>query len=140
MKLTLIEKALLLKRAPLFAELDLDLLLPVCDKMTVMTFEPNQTIFQAGDKGEQMYLVVDGEVRLESSNADPVMVQASHVFGEEALLNECPRTYRATSQTPVTLLTLGQKHLLTILSECPLVALVLLQAYAHALPFRRQPS
>lgn len=135
MNLSLIEKALLLKKTLLFAELDLDLLLPICDKMKLISKNGGEVLFSAGDAGGHMYLVVKGEIDLIGSDTQ-IKKLTGELFGEEALLSGEPRAYDARTAVAATLLVLSRSHLMMILSECPIVAITLLHEYATALSFR----
>ena len=59
-RLTLIDKAFLLKRTPLFSALDLDLLLTIADKLGLVAFEPKDWIFVAEEEANRMYFIVKG--------------------------------------------------------------------------------
>jgi len=134
-KLTLIDKALLLKKTSLFESLDLDLLLPIADKLTPVEYDPEETVFGAGEQGNRMFLIVEGQVNL-YNNQQSIVLGIKDFFGDESLFNEQPRTYAAVSKTDSTLLTLSRTNLLTIISEAPSVAVALLQVYTTATPFR----
>lgn len=135
--LNLIEKAFLLKKTALFNELDLDLLLTIAEKLESCVLTKGGHIFQAGQEAKQMYLITQGRVHI--FNPERVLIaelSEGEFFGDEALLNEKPRGYTALAASDLSLLTLSRSHLLTIISECPTVALGLLEAYAAKVPFR----
>jgi len=136
-KLTLIDRAFFLKRSPLFASLDLDLLLAIADKLQVVIFEPEDTIFRVAEEAFHMYFVVKGEVVAKDSNKHLLAtLEAGEFFGDEAIFNEKPRVYSVLAKTPATLLALSKTNLLTIISECPAVAIGFLQTYTSITPFR----
>lgn len=136
-KLTLIDRAFYLKRTLLFGTLDLDLLLAIADKLQVITFTAGQPIFGLNEDAYHIYFLVQGEVEIRNAENQPLAVlEAEDFFGDESLFNERPRAYEAISKTPTTLLALSQTNLLTIISECPSVAVGLLQAYTSMAPFR----
>lgn len=138
-KFTLIDKAFILKRNPLFAALDLDLLLAIADKVQVVKFLPGDLIFGINNEAFRMYLVVQGtiEIRDEQGNRLAVL-EEDDFFGDESLFNDRPRAYEAISQTESFLLSLSRTHLFTIIAECPSVAICLLQAYTSMTSFRRR--
>jgi len=57
-------------------------------------------------------------------------------FGDESIFNEQPRGYAAICKTDTLFLTLSRSHLLSTISECPSVAVSLLQSYSQQLPCR----
>lgn len=127
----LIDKAFFLKKTKLFNELDLDLLLAVADKMQPLFFDKAALIFEEGSEAERLYLIFQGKVLCCAKELGPF-----DFFGDEALFNEKPRTYLAQALEKTHLLTLSKSHLLTILAECPTVALSLLQVYTTTCPCR----
>jgi len=59
-------------------------------------------------------------------------------FGDESLFNEQARGYSVVAKTDALFLTLSRSHLLSIISECPSVAVSLLQTYAQQIPCRHR--
>jgi CRP-like cAMP-binding protein len=133
--LSLIEKALLLKEAPLFAALDLEMLLPISDKMGALDIKRDTPLFSKGDEGKRLYLIVAGEVEL-SDGTSQATLGPGQFFGDEALVSGEPHAYSARCTEGSKLLALSQGNLLTILHECPSVAICLLEGYAKRNPFR----
>jgi CRP/FNR family cyclic AMP-dependent transcriptional regulator len=136
-RLSLIDKAFLLKKTAPFRGLTLDLLLPIADKLTVATFEKDDEIFNWGEDAHRMYFIVEGSVELSGLDGRICTLKDSEAFfGDEALFNDGKRSYRVRCQTDVVLLTLSQTNLLTIISECPSVALGFLSVYSQQQPQR----
>lgn len=135
--LTLIDKAFLLKKTPLFGMLDLDLLLVISDKLGAIAIDAEEYIFGVGDPANRMYFIVNGEVEIRDEKQKPIaLLHTPDFFGDEALLSDTPRGYLAISKVDALLLTLSKTNLLTIISECPQVAVGLLQAYTSYNKFR----
>lgn len=136
-RLTLIDRAFFLKRTPLFATLDFDLLLAVADKLSIISFDPDEPIFRINEEAYHMYFIVSGSVEIRDvQNHVLATLGADDYFGDEAVFNEKPRAYSAKSQDKTTVLALSRTNLLTIISEYPSVAVGFLQAYTSATPFR----
>lgn len=136
--LTLIDKAFILKNFPLFSELDLDLLLPIADKLQVLVHDAGDIIFSKGEDAYRMYFIAKGSVLLRGSNPG-ISIDIEHdFFGDEAIFSEEPRAYEAVCKTKVVLLALSRTTLLSIISECPSVATTLLHVYTKAFPFRHR--
>lgn len=134
-RLTLIDKALLLKKTSLFGALDLDLLLPIADKLTPVEYDEGEAVFDEGEQGNRMFVIVEGRVQLKNDKQS-IMLGGEDFFGDESLFNEQPRTYSAISKTHSVLVTLSRTNMLTIISEAPSVAVALLHVYTTASPFR----
>jgi CRP/FNR family cyclic AMP-dependent transcriptional regulator len=136
-RLTLIDKAFLLKRTIPFNALDLDLLLTIADKVGLVMFDSGDYIFVNEEEANRMYFIVRGEVQIQTSNKQPLCILASgDFFGEESLFNNKPRNYAAFAPVETHLLTLSRTNLYTIISECPSVAVGFLQVYTSLLPLR----
>jgi CRP-like cAMP-binding protein len=136
-RLTLIDKAFLLKRTPLFNSLELDLLLAIADKLGVVDFDQNDYVFVVGEQANRMYFITKGMVDILTGDADKLCsLESGNFFGEESLFNNKPRAYTAFCPIETQLLTLSRANLYTIISECPSVAVGFLQVYTSALSFR----
>ncbi len=136
-KITLIDKTFLLKRTPLFNALDLDLLLAIGDKLGIVVFEEGESIFNIDEEGNRIYFIHKGEVEIRNKMKEVcATLEAGDYFGDEALFNDKPRVYEAISKTESQMLTLSRTNLLTIISECPSVALGLLNVYTSQFPAR----
>ena len=139
--LSLIEKTFLLKKTPLFEELDLDLLLTVADIVDAVSFEAGQPIFFSGQEASRMYVIAEGRILIKAENQELLAILSQpDFFGDEALLSDAPRRYTAICQTDSRLLVLTRTHLLTLISECPSIALALLKSYTSAMPFRHSQN
>lgn len=135
---SLIEKAFFLKRIKPFSELDLDLLIAVAEKLYYDEYDANERVFAYGQAANRMYLIIQGSVLLTNEKMRPLAtLEADSYFGDESLFNEQPRKYGAICKTDTELLTLSRSHLLSIISECPSVAIALLQSYALKMPCKR---
>lgn len=135
---SLIEKAFFLKKLRLFNELGLELVLAIAEKLGEDEYEAEEKIFLAGQAANRIYFIAAGVVQiLDPYATKPIAELASgEFFGDEALFNDQPRSYSAFCKTDALLLTLSRSHLLSIISECPSVAVALLQAYSQQLPCR----
>ena len=134
---SLIEKAFFLKKLRLFAELDFELLLSLAEKLQDDDYDPGEKIFASGQVANRIYLIAQGTVQILDDRLKEVTeLTVGDFFGDESLFNEAPRSYGAVAKTDALLLTLSRSHLLSIISECPSVAVALIQAYATAFPCR----
>lgn len=137
--MNLIDKAFLLKKTALFGSLDLDLLLTISDRMEMVFHKKAEKVFQLDQDAHRMYLIIDGRVSIQDKDGQHLaQLNPGEFFGDESLFHERPRTYEAICETPLTLLALSRSHLLSIISECPTVAIALLEAYTRGTDFRRR--
>lgn len=134
---SLIEKAFFLKKMRLFNELDLEILLAVAEKLHEDAYEANEKVFTPGQVANRIYFIWSGSVQILDERNKPLSeLSANDYFGDESLFNEQPRTYTALCKSDTLFLTMSRSHLLSIISECPSVAVLLLQSYSTQLPCR----
>lgn len=138
---SLIEKAFFLKKLRLFNELELELLLAIAEKLHEDDYDANEKIFSLGQVANRIYFIVQGKVEIFDTQSKVIAeLQNSSYFGDESLFNEQPRAYSASCKTDSILLSLSRSHLLSIISECPSVAVALLQSYSRQLPCKFKES
>jgi CRP/FNR family transcriptional regulator, cyclic AMP receptor protein len=102
----------------------------------VVTLNGGETLFQAGEPGESLYVVRSGEVELfirdtAGQKIALAIAGAGEVFGELALLDRGPRTATAIALTECELLELDRDDLLLLFQKSPNAALRLLAAMSH---------
>jgi CRP/FNR family cyclic AMP-dependent transcriptional regulator len=135
--LSLIEKAFFLKKVRIFSGLDFELLLAIAEKLHDDDYDAEEKVFMSGQVANRIYFIAEGMVQLLDDRMGlRATLKQTDFFGDESLFNDAPRTYCSLCKTDAILLTLSRSHLLSIISECPSVAVSLLQIYAHALPCR----
>jgi CRP-like cAMP-binding protein len=114
--------AAMLGKTELFGTLDDAGLAAIAARMRRAVFAPEQMIFARGDPGREIYLVVEGRVRLSILSSDGRELSFAHagpgsIFGEIAALDGGPRTAGATAITRVGAMTLPQKALLDLIDS-----------------------
>ena len=87
-----IEKVMVLKTVDLFAHAPEETLVELAGLLKEVEINAGDTIFAQGDRGDSMYIIVEGEVEaLDGARAFTRMGERQ-VFGEMALLDGEPRT------------------------------------------------
>ncbi|MEL7431051.1 MAG: cyclic nucleotide-binding domain-containing protein [Chlamydiota bacterium] len=130
-QLTLIEKAFFLKKVKIFEDLDLDFLLSISDKVHQDEYDKNEPVFLEKQIGHSLYLIAKGSVELIKGAVRRRHLKVGDFFGDESLFNERPRAYAAACTTDTLLLILSRSDLMSIISECPNVAVQLLKHYTE---------
>lgn len=118
----------LLGRTALFGSLSEADRQAIASRMRRVQFEPDQMIFSRGDPGREIYLVIQGRIRLSVLSSDGRELSLDHaapgsIFGEIATLDGGERTAGATAITRVQAMALPQKALLELIESNPKVAL-----------------
>src|SRR3954467_9656804 len=105
----------LLAQVPLLRALPAETRLSLASSLEHRVCSAGEQIFQRGDPGDRLYLVVEGEVEITlpgERGGNPVVLRrmaAGDHFGELALLDGGARTAGATAATAVRLLGLSRE-------------------------------
>jgi len=88
-----------LRSVPLFAALTGEDLRAVAEIVQPLDVSAGEKIFSEGDPGENLFLVLEGEVAIESSGREVALLQEKDVLGELAVLDKEPRSADAVART-----------------------------------------
>ncbi len=96
------------------------------DACPTWRFDPGETIFQKGDPGEALYLVLTGKVRifresLEGRRKVLAYIHPSEIFGEMSLVEDRPRSASAIAETSTEVLVLFRDTYMNLLRRFPLL-------------------
>ena len=105
--------AALLKKVPLFKDLDDAELVEVADVCREETFVSGAYIFREGEAGNRLYLITDGEVRISrdvpgSGEEALAILKPGALFGEMAVFDRSERSTHAISNGGTTALTISR--------------------------------
>jgi CRP/FNR family transcriptional regulator, cyclic AMP receptor protein len=122
-----------LRSVPLFASLDDGSAEELRELLEVQSLPAGRVLFREGDRGDAMYLIEDGTVRIHVLDADGDEVTLAELsrgdfFGEMALLDGKPRSAQATVLREARLAVLMREDFLTYVRTHPGVALNMLAA------------
>lgn len=135
--LSTLERMIFLRNVTLFAQLQLDelrVLARVCEEKA---FAEGQQIIRQDEISEDLYIVVEGTIRIERhvpGKNEPVVITTlgpQEVFGEITLLVGGPRTADAVAATPALLLSVTRNALTDTLENNPSIAMAMLRAMAE---------
>jgi CRP-like cAMP-binding protein len=82
----------------------------------------NEIIFNQGDLGDSLYVIVDGKVRVHDRERLLNYLGERDVFGEMALLDPEPRSATVTAEEPTRLFRLDQAPFYELMDERPEIA------------------
>jgi CRP/FNR family transcriptional regulator, cyclic AMP receptor protein len=100
----------------------------IATRMRRVDFDPDQMIFSRGDAGRDIYLVLEGRIRLSILSSDGRELSFAHagpgsIFGEIATLDGGERTAGATAISKVQAMALPQRAMLELIENNPKVAM-----------------
>jgi len=118
----------LLGRTALFGSLDEQDRRAIVARMRRVQFQSDQMIFSRGDTGRDIYLVLEGRIRLsvlssEGRELSFAHAGPGHVFGEIATLDGRERTAGATAISSVQAMSLPREVMLELIEHNPKVAM-----------------
>jgi uncharacterized membrane protein len=122
----------LLRSVQLFQDLPEADLASLADHCIERAVRAGSAIFNQGDPGSAMYIIVSGQVNIHLPDEGSRRVSLNDMakgeyFGEVALFDEQPRTASASAIGDVTLLEVSQGALIVTLRERPTAALTMLR-------------
>lgn len=112
-----VEKVLFLKGHDLFEEIPGEDLAQIAQIADEVHHEEGDEIFQEGDPGDTLYLVVSGKVRVHQGDREVAVVGERQVVGEMSFLDSEPRSASVTALTDLTVLRLAREDFNEILAE-----------------------
>ena len=112
--------ALLLK-IPVFQDLSKREIMMIKRILHQREYRQNENIFQEGEVGLGMYIIVHGSVRIVCGPGEQVLAELGEgdFFGEISLLNDSPRSASAVTQSPCRMLCFFKPELLDIINRTP---------------------
>jgi CRP/FNR family transcriptional regulator, cyclic AMP receptor protein len=127
-----------LRHVPLFESLDTQAAHDLCALLESLDSKAGTILFRTGDKGDAMYLIEQGKVRIcvQTKDGHEVTLTELHrgdFFGEMALLDGKPRSADARVAEDARLAVLSREHFLAFVRANPNFALEMLTALANRL-------
>jgi CRP-like cAMP-binding protein len=127
----------LLRRIPLFAQIDTAKLKLMAFTSERLKFESGQFLFREGDVGDGAYLILEGAVDVQlSSPGGPITVAhlARNAFvGEVSILCEVPRTASVMAIEDVDALKIKKDLFFQMLKDVPQMSLEIMRELAERL-------
>ena len=111
-----IEKVITLKAVQMFAETSEDVLADVAAILEEMEFKAGEVIFEQGEVGDSMYIIIEGRVRVYDGDRIIVHLGERDIFGELALLDPEPRFASIAAEEDTRLFRLDREAFLELLS------------------------
>ena len=122
----------LLRKVPFFRETTEDDFLILSKKMQRTSVSGREVVIQQGEKGDRLYLIARGVVRIsrekDGKSTELTSLFAGDFFGEMALLHDDIRTATVTSVTPCTFYVLDRKDVEEVMEQQPSIRIALQRA------------
>ena len=130
--------AAILSRAPVFCAMSAEHLTALASRASTRPMTAGEHLFQRGDPGSAMLVVITGEVRIVLPSLDGReqvlrMVQPGEVFGEMAVLDGGKRSADAVAHTDGRLLQLDRRDIMMQMRATPELAVTILGVLSERL-------
>ncbi|CAM4208962.1 Crp/Fnr family transcriptional regulator [Corynebacterium godavarianum] len=127
-----------LAKAGIFQGVDADAVTALIKEMETLTFSRGTTIFDEGEPGDRLYIIVDGKVKLARHAPDGrenllSVMGPSDMFGELSIFDPGPRTSSAVCVTEVTAAMMDSQMLKQWITDHPEISQQLLRVLARRL-------
>jgi CRP/FNR family transcriptional regulator, cyclic AMP receptor protein len=98
-----------------------------------VAYKAGDTVFQAGDVGKELYVVIEGQVDIVAGGRVVESVIPGGMFGEMALIDSSPRSASAVAAVDSTLAPVDERRFTFLVQETPFFALHVMQVMAQRL-------
>jgi CRP-like cAMP-binding protein len=127
-----------LASAALFRSIEPRIVSDMTRRLELVDFAPGQVIYYQGDLGAELYIIVEGKVKMgchaEDGRENLLTVMAPpDIFGELSILGPGPQSWTATAVTEVRAVIVGRPQLLDWIAEYPAINDRLLRLLARRL-------
>lgn len=135
--LTVIERVLLLRNVPLFADLSPADLERLAEHVEERGYADGDVLASEAEVGEEMFIVVDGGVRVvqdrDGTEFEVARRTVGDVVGEMSLITNTPRVASVVAEGAVRTIRLGRREFESMLRERPKIGMGVMQVLAYRL-------
>lgn len=115
------------------SDTDVDFSILVGADVPTRSFKAGEVIFNEGEPANELYVITQGRVGIQTGNRLLDTLDSKTIFGEMALVDSVPRSAAAVAMTDVTLVPVSEKQFLFLVSQTPYFALKVMRVLARRL-------
>ena len=127
----------LLRKVPIFSNVELSKLKLLAFTSEHMRFDPGQEVFHQGDAGDAAYVIIEGQADVITDTANgplKILELGPHAFlGEIAIICDVPRTATIVAQTELHTLRISKDLFFRLIEEFPQMAVEIMRVLAQRL-------
>ncbi len=135
--MSLAEEVELLKRIPLFANIEVSKLKLLAFTSERIRYKGGETLFNQDEMGDSAHIIMDGEadivVNTPSGPLTVATMQKNDFVGEIAILCDVPRTATVKAKTDMTTLCINKDLFFRLVTEFPEMAVEIMRVLAQRL-------
>ncbi|MBS13286.1 MAG: hypothetical protein CME19_16990 [Gemmatimonadetes bacterium] len=128
-----VQKILFLKNIPLFSKMPPEELGHLAGIAEEVVYSESDVIIREGDHGDEMFLIVEGQIEIHKGSESLAMLTRQDYFGEMSVLDGEPRSATATARADCLLLRIRQSEFYDILERHFNVALTIIHTLTRRL-------
>ena len=128
-----VQKILFLKNIPLFSGMPPEELGHLAAIAEEVIYPEGEIIIREGDHGEEMFLIVEGEIEIHRDSESLAVLKERDYFGEMSILDGEPRSATATSRADCLLLRIQQSDFYELLERHFNVSLTIIHTLTRRL-------
>lgn len=113
---TTLEKTIMLKSVPLFNAIPADEIFHVAQITEEAKAEQGTALFNEGDTGDCLYIIVEGQVRVHKGSQELAIFNKGDTLGEMALFDNLPRSATATTLADSVLLKITREQFFEVMA------------------------
>ena len=130
------DRIIFLKSVNLFTEIPDQYLVELAGRLEEVEAKAGETIFEKGDAGNCMYMIIEGRVRVHDGERALSDLVKRDVFGEMAALDPELRSLSVTAMEPTRLFRLDRETLVELMADHAEVALQIIHILSQRLRAR----
>jgi len=127
----IMERVIMLKKTSLFSETPENILVEVAGLLQEVKIPAGTTLFDKGDKGDCMFIIYSGKVRIHDGKTTFVVFDQNNFFGDLAMLDTEVRSASATTEEDSILFRLDQIAIYELMDDRIEVAQGIIHVLCH---------
>jgi hypothetical protein len=122
-----VERLLVLRKVPLFAQMNLEQLVAIDQRLEEVEYLAGEVVFEEGQLGAELYILLDGSVKIVKARGSGqelllTRLEGVNYFGEMAILDDEPRSASVVVERNSRLLVLKGEQLKDLVEQMPEMA------------------
>lgn len=132
--MSMVEEVEALRNVPLFASLDEAKLKLLSFTSEWVEYQPGQSLCKEGEKGEDAFVIMQGEVDIYVETKNGPLLVAGHgageIVGETAIVCDVPRTASVVAKNELVVLKISKEVFMQLIEGYPEVAVAVIRELA----------
>lgn len=128
----------ILRKVEIFSHVPEEVMDEIAKQIHISTFQADEAIINKGDRGNSMYIIFTGHVKVHDGEFVVATMKDGNFFGEFSLLDDEPRSLSVTAVLPTTTGMIEQQYFFSLQSKYPGVTRDIIRAMLQRLRGQNQ--